>query len=331
MIDAVDASKFPVLDLRALVIDHEGYTLRNLDGRHLALWEDETLLEVDSIAFEKDPVSVVLALDSSGTMVPAADQVRRTAGDILRILDPKDAVSVLEFSSEARFLARFGEERGRAIQALAALVPYGPTALWDGLYRSLLELSGRPGKRNVIVISDGKDQNKADTGPGSRRTREDVVTLARRLAIPVHGIALGPEAMKAEIARVAKETGGRAFRAPRAEHLEDLYRRLVAHLEGRIRMVAKTARPKLDGARRKLVLRVRAGESAGEASARYAAPGRFVVDVGPVSFTDRRELPLASREVRVRDPELAVLEPGDRAGLLAFVEKFFREDGPTGP
>lgn len=327
-IESVDPKRFPILEMQAVVVDRAGLTLRGLTERNLALWEDEELLKLDSVTLSKDPVSVVFALDSSGTMIPSADRLRKVAGDMLRLLDPRDAAAVLEFSSEARFLVRFGETRERALRALNALVPYGPTALYDAAYRALLELAQRPGKRNVIVISDGKDQNKTDSGPGSRHTRQEVLDLAKRLEIPVHGIAVGKNAMKKEIAFLARETGGRAFYAPRAIHLEDLYRRLIAHLKGRITLRARTKKPELDATERELVLRVRAGEGFGESNAFYSAPGRWVVDVGPVGFQNKRRLSTRTRAVAVRDAALQELSPGDGDSLREFFGPYFSAAPP---
>lgn len=326
-IEEVDPSRFPRLTVLAQVVDQAGYTLRNLERRHLALFEDDFLLDLREVVLDKDPVSVVFALDSSGTMTPAADRLRAASAALLRLLDPRDAAAVLEFSGEPRFLSRFGEDRSRAIRALNALVPYGPTALYDAAYRALLELGPRKGKRNVVLLSDGKDQNKSDSGPGSRHTVAEVLALAKKLEVPIHVVAIGRHAMKKELAYLAKQTGGGAYHAPRPEHLEDLYRRVVARLKGRLRMVVNTRKPTLDASVRRLSLRVRAGEAFGQDEATYHSPGRWVVDVGPVGYRNGPIDP-ATRAVQLRDAELAELEPGDRQGLIRYLQAVFEVPVP---
>jgi hypothetical protein len=322
-IDTVDVGNFPELTILAQVIDPEGWNLRNLEKRHLALYEDDFLLKLLGIGLDKDPISVVLALDSSGTMTPAADQVRETAANLLRLLDPKDAAAVIEFSSEPRFLSRFGVSRERAIRSLSAMVPFGPTALYDGLYRSLLELGGRKGRRNVVVLTDGRDQNKSGDGPGSRHNEAEVIALAQKLDISIHAIALGPLALKKELARLAKLTRGSAFQAPRPRHLRDLYRRIISRLEGHIRLRARSLKPDLDATRRTLALRVRAGQAFGQGTADYLAPGRFVLDVAPVGWKKNTLEDVASRAVKWKSHKLEELEPGDRESLMQFIEKLF--------
>lgn len=322
-IDTVDPSAFPDLVVKAEVTDQEGRTLRGLEGRHLALYEEDFLLKLRDIHLDKDPISVVLVLDASGTMTEAAEQVKQTAGNLLRLLDPSDHAAMLEFSSEPRLIARFGEPRSKALQALNAFVPYGPTALYDGLYRSLLELGSRSGRRNVVVLSDGKDQNRADTGPGSRHSESEVVELARKMGVTIHAVALGANAMKKELARLAGETQGSAWYAPRPRHLQQLYAKIITRLKGRIVMKARSNKPELDATRRSMVLRVRAGQGFGEARAGYLAPGRWVVDVAPVGWSGGVFGDPATRAVKVKDPKLQELEPGDREALLAFTAQKF--------
>lgn len=324
-IDSIDPSNFPELVILAQVIDPAGWSLRNLERRHLALYEDDFLLKLLEISLDKDPISVVLALDSSGTMKPAEDQVKETAANMLRTLDPRDAAAVIEFSSEPRFLSRFGESRGRAIQSLNAVVPFGPTALYDGLYRSLLELGARKGRRHVVVITDGRDQNKTGTGPGSRHNESEVIELAKKLDVTIHAVALGPLAMKKELAHLAFRTRGSAFQAPRPHHLRDLYKRIISRLEGRIRLRARTRRPELDSTLRTLSLRVRAGESFGQGTGDYLSPGRWVLDMAPVGWKDGDLEEVAARAVKLKSHELEELEPGDRESLMRFLEALFRK------
>lgn len=319
----VDAAGFPELVIQAEVIDRQGYTLRKLDTRHLALYEDDQLLKLTEVGLDPDPIHVVLALDASGTMVPASDQVKDTAANLLRLMAPEDHAAVLEFSSEPRMISRFGDPRERAVQALNAVVPYGPTALFDGLYRSLLELGGRRGRRSIVVITDGRDQNKTGSGPGSRHTEDEVLELAKKMDVSIHAVALGKLALKKELARLAAKSGGSAFYAPRAHHLEDLYGRILRRLKGRIRLKARTLRPELDASKRRLDLRVRAGQAFGEDQAGYVAPGRYVVEVAPVGWKRPTFEDVSARAVAVRAQDLKELAPATRDELLAWVARLF--------
>ena len=60
--------------------------------------EDGVAQKVDTFQEAVAPVSVVLALDASGSMTRAADGVRAAALSFVEALRPEDALSVLLFS-----------------------------------------------------------------------------------------------------------------------------------------------------------------------------------------------------------------------------------------
>lgn len=323
-LEEIDPARFPALTLKASVLDRSGFALKLLEKRHFAAFENDELIALDGVDLDTDPVSMVLALDGSGSMTPTRDALRQAAANLLRLLDPADAAAVLEFAAEPSFLAGFGDSRQKAIDALNAVVPYGPTALYDALYRGLLELGPRPGRKNLVVITDGRDQNALATGPGSRRTEREVIDLAISQGTPIHCLALGRGALRLELARLSRETGGRAYGAVRAESLNDLYRRLISNLRARLAIRAKTRLPRLDGSYRRIVLRVRSGEAFGEDKGLYGAPARFALDLDPVAYKGRQLLDPARRGVHLKDTELVDQSPGDRDSLLGFLDRFFR-------
>ena len=53
------------------------------------------------------------------------------------------------------------------------------TALWDALFDSMAFLRQQAGRRAVVVLSDGRDENNPGTAPGSAHTLEDVLTQIR--------------------------------------------------------------------------------------------------------------------------------------------------------
>jgi VWFA-related protein len=67
--------------------------------------------------------------------------------------------------------------------ALDRLEPHGGTALYDSILFSLLQYDGEPGRRAMIVLTDGLD---SESRSDPRRT----IDLGRRLGVPVYVIAL---------------------------------------------------------------------------------------------------------------------------------------------
>ncbi len=77
------------------------------------------------------------------------------------------------------------------LQAIDAYVADGGTALYDALYDSLDQMSKVQGRRVVVVVTDGHDENAASNGPGSLRTWEDVLFKLAQVEATVYAVGLG--------------------------------------------------------------------------------------------------------------------------------------------
>ena len=110
------------------------------------------------------------------------------------------------------------------------LIPLGGTALNDGLLFALLQYGREPGRRALVVITDGADQH-------SRSRPEQSADLAKRLGLPIYFIELDAAAGAAitttsgfvavnttsrwqqirarkRLIEISEETGGRLFHIP---------------------------------------------------------------------------------------------------------------------
>ncbi len=72
----------------------------------LVVFEDGVPQKVDTFQEAVAPVSIVLALDASGSMVKAADAVKAAAASFVEALRPEDSLSVLLFSDSVGLRAR---------------------------------------------------------------------------------------------------------------------------------------------------------------------------------------------------------------------------------
>ena len=87
----------------------------------------------------------------------------------------------------------------------------------DGLLFSLLQYRSEPGRRALVVITDGIDEH-------SRSRREQATEFAERLGLPIYFIQLDPSRLRYEkgnlagvgiarprLRRISRQTGGRLF------------------------------------------------------------------------------------------------------------------------
>src|SRR5262249_30474588 len=128
--------------------------------------EDGTPQKVDTFQEAVDPVSIVMALDASGSMKKSADIVRQTARDFVLAGRPEDSLGLITFGDVPLFAHTLASNRQWTLDAIDKYAPAGGTALYDALYNSLLHLRGVSGRRAVVVLTDGRDENNPGTAPG---------------------------------------------------------------------------------------------------------------------------------------------------------------------
>jgi VWFA-related protein len=199
----------------------------------LAVIEDGVAQTIESFHESVAPVSVVLALDASGSMtrvVPAVQEAAHLFVDALRSGDPLGLVIFADRAEMVHDLTPARWVSHRAVQAYAAA---GGTALYDGLVESMARLQSVAGRRVVVVVTDGRDENAASTGPGSARPWADVLALARASGVTVYAIGVGTRVDTARLQELAAATSGEVYLTADVTELERHYQRIVDELRRR--------------------------------------------------------------------------------------------------
>jgi Ca-activated chloride channel family protein len=199
----------------------------------LAVEENGVNQTIETFEEALTPVSIVLALDSSGSMKPAADAARQAASGFVDALRPADLLSVMLFADHTEVAHDLGTDRELSHKAISAYQASGGTALYDAIGDSLDRLKTVDGRRVVIVVTDGRDENNPGTAPGSTRTFNDVLKAAREVDAIIFGIGLGPKVDRAVLETLAAASGGEALFPDDATQLESEYRRVLQNLRRR--------------------------------------------------------------------------------------------------
>lgn len=219
-----------------------------------------------------DPVSLVLALDGSGSMRRAAESVRRTAADFIAAVRPADRLALVTFADAPRLAHVLGIDRRWSQGALAAYVPAGGTALYDGLWTSLQHLRPEPGRRAIVVLSDGRDEDGPGTAPGSTHTLAEVLALTREVGAAIFSIGLGERVDRSVLERLARESGGQAFLSRDPAELGAHFQLVVDNLRRRYIVSYTSTNPVNDGLWRTVDIRPRRDGLTVAAQGGYFAP-----------------------------------------------------------
>jgi VWFA-related protein len=185
-----------------------------------------------------EPVSTVLVLDQSGSMrAPANDTdkiskiqaLHNAASRFVELMRPSAETTLLPFSSTVSKPEPFSANKTALKRRIGELQPLGGTLLYDATLAGIetLVASGRPGKKAVVVLTDGKDES-----PGSRNSDRVVIERAREAKIPLHMLGLGRprEINEAVMSRMAKETNGSYHHAENQQALFEIFEKLSIDL-----------------------------------------------------------------------------------------------------
>jgi Ca-activated chloride channel homolog len=144
----------------ATVRDTDGRLITGLPREDFEIFEDGDRQSISQFTNERVPVGLGLLLDVSDSMfgrriVDARGAVERF---LLELLQPSDAFFVMAFNHEPRVLTPWTNDPSTVRDALAAIKPWGGTAIYDAIVRAEPMLDARTRERAaLVVISDGAD------------------------------------------------------------------------------------------------------------------------------------------------------------------------------
>jgi VWFA-related protein len=220
------------------------------------------------------PVSMILALDSSGSMRRSAEAAVAAAREFVAAIRPEDSLGLVLFSDQSVLAQDLTLEREPVLNTIDGYVAVGGTALYDALWDSLTRLQNVEGRRAVVVVSDGRDENNPGTAPGSTRTVDEVLDLIRQTEAIVFTIGLGPMVDRPFLERLAELSGGESYFPEVVEALRDDYGRVVESLRRRYVVSYTSTNNARDGAWREVQIMPKASEVVVTSRGGYFAPER---------------------------------------------------------
>lgn len=162
----VDRSQFrfksgvDLINVTATVADSYGRFVSGLKQEDFTVYEDDHPVEVTHFNADRVPVSLGIALDTSGSM---AGQKIQSAQEALRrflydLLAPDDQIFLYRFSNYPVLLQDWTSDRARLSRALYDIRPNGGTAMYDTVAEAIpLTQRGKYSKKALLMISDGND------------------------------------------------------------------------------------------------------------------------------------------------------------------------------
>jgi VWFA-related protein len=212
-----------------------------LSAENFNVLEDGKPLDIRAASQTADPMSVVLVIDTSGSM-QASDKSGRTsmdaaksaAVDFIGMLSQEDKVAVYSFNHQTTLDVDFTSDHNAATTAVQALsAKYrAATCLYDTAIEAIKKSAEIPkGRRAVILLTDGKDEK--GSGKCSVHGVTDVIDAAttKTIRVPIYTIGAGPKVDARELSRIASLTGGRSLIASAMSELTGFYQTIANQLK----------------------------------------------------------------------------------------------------
>lgn len=239
-----------IVEVHATVKLRNGTIAHDLTRDDFELLEDGKPREITVFSRSVQPLSVAMVLDHSGSTDPEFENVMTAAqefvGHLLR--DDRSSISTLTWDCQP-----FTNDQRALMTVLQMNLPrdFG-SPIWAATDRAMTWLAPEGGRRIILLLSDGQDNQLmlrlagVPTGPpppvlsgglrspcefaGPRefRTAKDVVARAEREAIMVYTVSVG--AGSGDLGRLSRQTGASYQELGKYSELKDAFRSIVDEL-----------------------------------------------------------------------------------------------------
>jgi Ca-activated chloride channel family protein len=248
-----------VVSVTAVVFDKKGQLVRGLGPQDVDLLEDGVPQQVSyfkEASAGRDPaarvpLSVVLVLDTSGSMKDRLHFLQEAVLNFVYKLEEVDQALVVSFNESVKGSAEFTGDTERLELFVDGLQAWGGTSLYDAIHYSLGRIKDQPGRKALIVFTDGEDTT-------SSLKETEVVDYARSVEATVHCIGFqGTQGGSGRfLRRIAAETGGQYFAPDKVAELIKVFGEISNELKNHYLLsYAPTHGP--DGSWRRITLKVR--------------------------------------------------------------------------
>jgi Ca-activated chloride channel family protein len=209
-----------LLDVSVIDTTANNTAVMTLQQKDFQVLEDKVPQEIKFFSKDQVPVSVVFAIDSSGSMRGKIDTVIKASINLVKDSKPGDEMAIIEFRETPELLQEFTNDQNDMIDTLNGLVARSSTAMLDAVYLAAdyAQKEGKNRRKALIIVTDGLDKE-------NYYKFDDVVKHLQESDVQVYligftqdldaGGALFKKSPKDKaeglLNKLATETGGKAF------------------------------------------------------------------------------------------------------------------------
>ena len=203
----------------------------DLEEKDFQIYDNGKLQTITNFDRAVQPVTVMVTLDTSGSMTMSLELLKDAAEAFVIRLLPDDKARLMNFDDKIVFSPRFTSNRDDLIRYIHEDIQYGnATRLWDAVDASMTALRPVKDRKVILLFTDGDDMGSRDAsldGVIKRAQTEEVMIYSIGLRSQILGTVTNPDK---GIKRLAEETGGGYFLLTRAADLNATFTRVAEEL-----------------------------------------------------------------------------------------------------
>lgn len=137
------------------IFDMSGNLVSHLRIEDFRVWEDQAPQEIRSFGIDRNPVSVVMVLDTSSSGKEEQKKIKSAAETFAETLAPEDRIALITFDDEVYRNLDWTDDARKLRKALSKIRPGLRTALYDAMYLAASDqLKGVDGRKAIILFTD---------------------------------------------------------------------------------------------------------------------------------------------------------------------------------
>src|SRR5258706_9105837 len=152
-----------LITVPAVVMDRNGRYIPNLRKEDFRIYEDGVEQEVAYFASVERPFTVALMLDVSGSTQSQLSQIREAANVFVSHLRANDRMMAITFDGQISVLTEADDVRAIRQTKLHIPAVTDGTVLYDAVDFALKRMAQIPGRKAIVLMTDGVDQSSAVT------------------------------------------------------------------------------------------------------------------------------------------------------------------------
>jgi Ca-activated chloride channel family protein len=260
------------------VKDGRGQWVTTLSAEDFEVFEDGAAQKISFFSRAADsPLSIAVVADISGSQEDFLKDHRRDLKDFLKtVMSKRDQAMLVCFGNSIRLVSPFNQQADLLDEALKdyqkaknishfpklgpAEIRSGGTAVYDAVIQTARQMIGEPGRRAILLFSDGEDnssaQNLMDTVETAQETGVTIFSL-RYTEIRKGVWNARNKYGRSIMSRMAAESGGLEFDAGESSDLRDAFQQISGMLRASYDLAYASTQQERDGSFRKIRIRAK--------------------------------------------------------------------------